>query len=142
MKNFAITVKIKVNLDIQDSPESDENSEIFRNGALFTGSVSDEDFASFGIYENKWAANLNVNNTFISFKIDTGAQANILLFRMFLNLKNGPKLQPSEFWLSTYNGTNIPVKGRFILRITHGITSMPVLIYCSMMESTLKETCH
>ena len=89
---------------------------------------SDDDFAPFDNDNNKWTANLNVNNTFISFKIDTGAQANILPFRMFLNLQNGPKLQPSEFRLSAYNGTNIPVKGRFILRITQGITSMPVLI--------------
>ena len=66
------------------------------------------------------------NNTLISFKIDTGAQANVMLFRVFLNLQNRPKLQPFKFRLSAYNGTNIPVKGCCILRISHGITSIPV----------------
>ena len=46
---------------------------------------------------------------------------------MFLNLQNHPKLQPSKFRLSAYNGTKIPVKGCCILCITHGITSLPVL---------------
>ena len=48
---------------------------------------------------------------------------------MFSNLQNRPKLQPSKFRLSTYNGTNIPVKGCFILRTAHGITSVPVLFH-------------
>ena len=48
---------------------------------------------------------------------------------MFLNLQNGPKLQPSKYRLSAYNGTNIPVKVCFNLRITHDITSIPVLLH-------------
>ena len=48
---------------------------------------------------------------------------------MFLNLQNCPKLQPSKFRLSTYNGTNIPVKGCCILRVTHSTTCIPVLFH-------------
>ena len=79
--------------------------------------------------DNKWTADLEGNNTLISFKIDTGAQVNILPFRVFLNLQNCPNLQPSKFRLSAYNGTNIPVKGCCILCITHGITSILVLFH-------------
>ena len=50
-------------------------------------------------------------------------------FRVFLNLQNLPKLQPSKFRLSAYNGTNIPVKGCCILHITHGITTILVLFH-------------
>ena len=48
---------------------------------------------------------------------------------MFLNLQNRPKLQPSKFRLSVYNGTKFPVKDCCILRFTHGITCLPVLFH-------------
>ena len=55
--------------------------------------------------------------------------AKILPFRVFLNLQNRCKLQPSKFRLATYNGTNIPVKGYCILHIRHGITSISLLFH-------------
>ena len=51
----------------QDSFKSDENSEIFENEALFIGAIRNEDFRPFDNDGNKWAADLEVNNTFISF---------------------------------------------------------------------------
>ena len=53
----------------------------------------------------------------------------MLPFRVFLNLQNHPKLQPSKFRLSVYDGTNIRVKGCCILCVTHGVTSIPVLFH-------------
>ena len=131
-KNFAKCCNIKTVNNVhkhQDSSESDENSKIFENEALFIGAISNEDFIPFGNDNNKWTTDLDVNNTLISFKIDTGAQAKVMPFRVFFNLQNRPKLQPSKFRLSAYNGTNIPVKGCHILHITHGITSIPVLFH-------------
>ena len=113
----------------QDSSESEENSKIFENEALFIGAVSSGDFTPFDNDDSEWATDLKVNNTLISFRIYTGAQANILPFRMFLNLQNRPKLQPSKFRLSAYNETNIPVKGYCILGVTHGVTSIKVLFH-------------
>ena len=55
---------------------------------------------------------------------------------MFLNLQNCPKLQSSKFRLSAYNETNIPVKGSCILRITHGINSVPVLFHVADNDSS------
>ena len=52
--------------------------------------------------------NLEVDNTFISFRIGTSDQANTLPFRLFLNLENSPQLQSLKFRLSAYNGANIP----------------------------------
>ena len=90
MEYFAITAKkshfvkfcniTKVNnvKKYQDSSESNENTEIFENEDLFIDAVSNEDFTLFENGGNKWTADLEVNNIFISFKIDTqGAQANI-----------------------------------------------------------------
>ena len=50
-------------------------------------------------------------------------------FQVFLNLQNHPKLQPFKFVLSAYNGTKIWVEGWCILHITHGITSLLVLLH-------------
>ena len=127
--HFAICCNVKTVHKHQDSSESDENSKIFENEALFIGAISNEDFTPFDNDDNKWTAHLEVNSTLISFKIDTDAEANVMLFRVFLNLQNYPKLQPSKFRLSAYNGTNIPVKGCCVLCITHSITSTPLLFH-------------
>ena len=55
----------------QDSSESDESSEVFENEALFIGALSNENVLPFDNDDDKWTANLEVNNTFLSFKIDT-----------------------------------------------------------------------
>ena len=139
MENSAITVKRKIILQnavmskkltfhkYQDSSESDENSEIFETEYVFLVAISSEDFTAFNNDDSEWTADLEAINILISFKIDTDAQANMLTFRVFLNLQNRPKLQPSKFSLSVYNGTNIPVKGCCILHVTHSVTPIPVL---------------
>ena len=47
---------------------------------FFIGAVSSEDFTAFDNDDSEWTADLEVNNTLISFKIETGAQVNILPF--------------------------------------------------------------
>ena len=74
----------------QDSSESNENSKTFGNEALFIIVLGTENFLPFDNGDNKLTANLEVNNTFVSFKIDTGIQANILPFLLFFNLQNCP----------------------------------------------------
>ena len=75
----------------QDSSRCDEKSGTLLNELLFKGAASNEDFTPFGNNYNKWTATLEVNDFFLSFQIDTGAQANISPFQMFLNLQNCPK---------------------------------------------------
>ena len=93
MENFAITkmknhfakccnIKIVNNVHkFQDSSESDENSKIFENEALFIGAVNSEDFTPFDNDDTEWTADLEVNNTLIAFKIDIGA---LLLYYCYL----------------------------------------------------------
>ena len=57
----------------QDSSKCDENSGKFLIELLFKGAASNEDFTPFGNNYNKWTAALEVNDSFLSFKIATGA---------------------------------------------------------------------
>ena len=48
-----------------------DNEQFFKVG--FIGTVSNEDSTPSDNYNNEWTADLEVNNTLINFKIDTGA---------------------------------------------------------------------
>ena len=54
--------------------------------------------------------NLETNDTNIEFKIDTGADANVISYKDFKSLKIRPKLNPSKLRLTAYNNTTIQRK--------------------------------
>ena len=64
-----------------------------------------------------WSVNLCINQRIIKFKIDTGAQGNVLPERIFSLLRPRPKIHSSTVKLSAYNGFYIPVKGTFIANV-------------------------
>ena len=63
--------------------------------------------------DNRLTSKLNIS----VFKIDSGAQANIIPKNCFRTLKNEPKLHKPNAKLTAYNGSSIPVKGSCILII-------------------------
>ena len=70
---------VKQNIDNSDS-------ELFNNcESLFIGNVEDKEISSS---ENEWAVDLLINKTLLSFKIDCGAQANIIPENCFRTKKN------------------------------------------------------
>ena len=71
----------------QGGSKSDEKRKSFEIEASLIVAVSNEDFTPFEYESNEYAANLEVNNTFISFKIDTGAQESILSFQIIFDLQ-------------------------------------------------------
>ena len=94
----------------QNRDSSDSDSELLNNcESLLIGVVEDE--------ENEWTIELLVNQTLVSFKIDSGAHANIIPENCFRTLKNKPKLHKPNAKLTAYNGRSIPVKGSCILNI-------------------------
>ena len=61
MENFAKCCNVKRVNNVhkyQDSSESDENSEIFENEALFIGALSNEYFIPFDNDDKEWTADL------------------------------------------------------------------------------------
>ena len=81
---------------------------------FFIGCVSDDDLISFGV---DWCIDLKTKGTIINYKIDSGAEANILPLKQYRKLVKQPKLNSPKCKLSAYNGTDIPVKGSCILYI-------------------------
>ena len=94
---------------------SDWDSELFDNcEPLFISVVEDQENSSS---ENEWTTDLLVNQTLLSFKIDSGAQANITPKNCFRTLKNKLQLHKPSAKLIASNESSIPVKGSCILKI-------------------------
>ena len=68
---------------------------------------------------------MNGNDTM--FKIDTGAQCNVIPKNLLKSLSPPPKLKPATVLLSAYNGTEIPVAGKCITSIKHKNQTVNVL---------------
>ena len=58
-----------------------------------------------------WPVTLEMTNTNVTFKIDTGAQCNVLPERTLYSLSPPRRIKPAMVKLSTQNGTFIPVAG-------------------------------
>ena len=74
-----------------------------------------------------WSIYLCSNGTDVEYKIDTGAQVNILTKNIFNKLKVKPTLKPSKVKLTAYNGLSIPVLGKCILKIINKASMSHVL---------------
>ena len=105
----------KVDFVQQNMDNSDWDSELFDNcEPLFISVVEDQENSSS---ENEWTTDLLVNQTLLSFKIDSGAQANITPKNCFRTLKNKLQLHKPSAKLIASNESSIPVKGSCILKI-------------------------
>lgn len=68
-----------------------------------------------------WRAKLKINYSFVSFKLDTGAQSNVLPLKIFNNLFNKSKpILKFDSKLTTYSGETLPVIGKCVLRVQYG----------------------
>ncbi|CAB4026344.1 Hypothetical predicted protein, partial [Paramuricea clavata] len=77
--------------------------------------------------KSDWSVTLGVNGTDVNFKIDTGAQCNVIPKRLLSNLSPRPKLKTANVQLSAYNGTTIPVAGKCIAQVKHRRQTIPIL---------------
>ena len=76
--------------------------------------------------EDIWNVALDVCGTMVTFKIDTGAQVNVLPKSQYNKLLKRPKFLKSSTKLKAYNGSSIPVAGKCIVTVTHGGESTEV----------------
>ena len=76
---------------------------------------------------SEWSVVLNTNGSDISYKIDSGAQVNILSKKEFFSLQNRPGLKDTKIKLKAYNGSSIPVLGRCVTLVKHKNRTVPVL---------------
>lgn len=62
---------------------------------------------------------LKVNDTHVQVKLDTGAQANVISEAEFKKIRPRPKIHATKVKVSAYSGTEIPVKGKCMVKVTH-----------------------
>ena len=79
----------KVNQITQSEVSSRESEPEEHFEHFFIGTVSDNDLISF---DDDWCIDLKTNGTIINYKIDSGAQANILPLKQYRKLVKQPKL--------------------------------------------------
>ena len=83
-----------------------------------------------------WSITLSSNGTPISYKIDTGAQCNVIPVEILENISPKPDLQPVNVKLSTYNGSKIPVVGKCSLTLDKKIILLKFHSYCRLRLCT------
>jgi hypothetical protein len=69
--------------------------------------------------ESEWTVGMDTNGSNVRYKLDTGAQVNVLPKSQYNRLIRKPKLKNTKVKLTAYNGTNIPVVGKCIVRVAH-----------------------
>ena len=75
----------------------------------------------------EWSVTLNSNGTNICYKIDSGAQVNVLPKNRIQSLQRKTRITKSTTTLSAYNRSNVPVKGQCTLHIHHRDKNVPLL---------------
>ena len=84
--------------------------------------VQNENLVNISQIKNEpsnWNITLSSNGTPMSYKIDTGAQCNVIFVESLENVSPKPDLQPVNVKLFTYNGSKIPLVGKCSLTLHH-----------------------
>ena len=111
--------------EILQEQASDNNGEdIFFIGAVDDhkhGNLADDKLEPFHVdmIDGDWNVDLNASGSMINFKIDTGAQIDVLPHREYLKLYKRPKLVKTATKLKAYNGTPISVVGKYFVEVRH-----------------------
>ena len=94
---------------------------------LYTGNIS----ATEENNKSAWFTVINVHNSRIRMKLDTGAAANILPLQIFCKLKKPPQLNPSNVKLKAYGGHPVEHQGKIKLSCSvRGHESKLEFFYC------------
>ncbi len=67
----------------------------------------------------EWIVPLIVNETIIPFKLDTGAQINLLSMDDYRTLKVKNKIHSTKIKVTVYTGEDVPVKGSCLVTLKH-----------------------
>ena len=63
-----------------------------------------------------WFVNVGINGTQVRFKLDTGAEANVLPFNVYSSLKISTSLQKTDVVLICYGNFKVKAEGKVFLR--------------------------
>ena len=87
---------------------------------LFISAIENEGETESDFSRSQWQLPLKTCGMYVTYTLDTGAQANILPQRIYYSLENRPRLHKTNIKLSAYNGESVPAKGKVVVRIEKG----------------------
>ncbi|KAL7889063.1 hypothetical protein AOLI_G00040370 [Acnodon oligacanthus] len=79
-----------------------------QQASLFVGVVHAEKWSQ----TDEWTVEIEMERKPVKFKLDTGAQANVIPYSVLQRIGKKNRLKPTNVKLSTYTGDKIPVKGK------------------------------
>ena len=68
---------------------------------------------------DEWKLPLDTNGVRITYKLDMGAQANLLPERLTKRMKPRPQIHPAKVKATGYSGADIPITGRCMVKVQH-----------------------
>ena len=84
-----------------------------------------------------WSVKLQTGDQYISYKIDTDADVNVLPKHLYCILSPRPKLKQTQIKLQAYNGSQIPVYGKCIAPILHKGKKIHVMFIVVIFKTVL-----
>ena len=103
---------------VEDTQEEDTRyADSFEE--LFINAVNSQ--KQVGLDDAQWHITLPLGpkNDKMCFKIDTGAQANVIPYHLYRKIRKAPALSYANVQLSAYDGSTIQVRGKCVLKCKH-----------------------
>jgi hypothetical protein len=97
-------------------------------GTITLDSVNKED--------SVWWCSLRINNSPIQVKLDTGAQVNVMSWKLFNSLVNQPNIRVSNATLLAYGNSIVPQKGIAELTVVHRSNSYQLQFHIVVPDAT------
>ena len=117
-----------IEVEVEDTPIINDDSNCYSlDDDDVTATVMSIDGDDHSVNFSEWSVVLNTNGSNINYKIDSGAQVNILPRKEFYSLQNRSGLKDTKIKLKAYNGSSVPVLGRCVAQVKHKNRTVQVL---------------
>ena len=120
-----------------ESPSADEHEFFLDTINLQKNTENLVNISQIKSEPSDWNINLSSNGTPISYKIDTGAQCNVIPVESLENISPKPDLQPLNVKWFAYNGSKILVVVKCSLTLVHKNNSFKVAFIIVDSDSAL-----
>ena len=119
---------VSAEVEVDDTPIINDDSNCYSpDDDDVTATVMSIDGDDHSVNFSEWSVVLITNGSYVSYKIDSGAQVNILPKKEFYSSPNRPGLKDTKIRLKAYNSSSIPVLGRCVTQVKQKNRTVPVL---------------
>ena len=131
------------------SHSSDESTDSFfigsvQKGKKTTNCQTQEEIKQYKVEtcrkqdnQKAWTTSIDTSGLDVEYKLDTGAQANVIPQSLYKRLPRKPRLRQTKEKLPAYDGSEIPVAGKCIIRMKpKGTKDYPVQFFVVPIKSS------